>query len=1145
MKTFLKKILFLVPGSWLVVLNSFCQPTALERAFQSPPESAKPWVFWYWMKAAVSKEGITADLEAMKAAGIGGVYLVPIQGVANPPLVTPPVEVLTPEWWDMLKYAMKEADRTGIKIAMHSSDGFATAGGPWITPEFSMQKVVWTETHVTGGKSMHISLLKPKNYKDYYRDIAILAFPAPKNEISTKTVKPVITSSLADPDVSFLADENGKGSFKATEPCWIQYAFEKPFTCRSITIRTNGWNLQSHRLIIQVSDDGEHFHQVTRLVPPRHGWADNDADVTHSIAPVTARYFRFYYDKSGTEPASEDLNNGKWNPYLKLKYLGLSSAVKINQFEAKNGLLWRVGMPTTDAMVSEKECIPLNSIVDLTDRMSPDGELNWDVPAGHWTVLRLGYTSTGNMNETGGAGKGLECDKLNSEAVRFQFDKWYGEILRQMGPDLTSQVLKIFHVDSWECGSQNWSPVFRDEFKRRRGYDVLKYLPVMAGIPVQSIKASENFLYDIRKTISEMVTDNFYGTLSELAHKNHVLFSAESAAPVMMSDNLIIQKHVDIPMGEFWCQSPSHDKPNDIMDAASAAHIYGKPIVQAEGFTTVKMTWNEYPGMLKTLEDRNFALGINKLVHHVFVQNPWLDRKPGMTMSGVGLFFQRDQTWWKPGSVWIDYTRRCQALLQQGIYVADVAVFTGEEFPRRALLPDRFVKTLPGIFGQERVRSELLRLKNEGVPTRKVSEGLSLTTNMAEPQYWTDPLRGYAYDAINPDALLHLAKVENGRIVLPGGASYGVLVIPGKHPMNPDEKMISAEAMAKIFQLVKEGAMVIMETLPDHTPGDPLRLNDEDKRVSLLLKEIVDISPVKSGNLNIRSIGKGKLIEGVYENETFDAIGISRDIWAKDSTSNQSKGIAWTHRTSKDFDLYFISNQKNLSRILDLSLRISGKVPELWDAVTGERRNAESWEMANGRTRLSVKLDANASVFIVFQKTAEKGKSVGKNWIDTLQFLPVAGSWKVKFDPAFGGPSNLVTFEKLSDWSKNLLPGIKYYSGTAIYTTEVFLKKTPKGQLWLDLGKVSNLAEVKVNGISCGVAWTWPYRVDITNAIKQGKNVIEMDVTNTWANRLMGDHLLPESERITKTTAPYLMEGKPLNEAGLLGPVVICTIKMN
>ncbi len=515
------------------------------------------------------------------------------------------------------------------------------------------------------GQAVRCRAATAGNKESYYRDIALLAFPTPEgSDINTASVVPVVTTSTGA-DGSFLPLPGSENTFRSEDVCWIQYAFNTPFTCRSISVITPGNNYQAHRFRIEVSDDGKTFRPVTQLAAPRHGWQDTDANVTHSIAAVTARYFRFHYDKAGSEPGSEDLDAAKWKPALKIKGLILSSAPRIHQYEGKNGTVWRVSPRSTAREIPDALCVPHKKIVNITDRMDASGRLQWQVPAGRWTILRIGHTSTGHTNATGGAGKGLECDKFDTAAIHLQYNKWFGEAVRQVGPELAPRVLNMFHVDSWECGSQNWSPAFREEFRKRRGYDLFTYLPAMAGIPVDAAETSERFLYDIRQTIAELVRDKFYTTVATLAHKQGMTFSAESVAPTMLSDGMLHYSLTDLPMGEFWLRSPTHDKPNDMADAISGAHVYGKPVIQAEAFTSLRMQWDEHPGMLKALGDRNYALGINRLVYHVFTHNPWPDRKPGMTLDGVGLYFQRDQIWWKAGRAWVEYAERCQRMLQQ------------------------------------------------------------------------------------------------------------------------------------------------------------------------------------------------------------------------------------------------------------------------------------------------------------------------------------------------------------------------------------------------------------------------------------------------------------------------------------------------
>ncbi|KQM76585.1 DNA-binding protein [Pedobacter sp. Leaf216] len=1125
---FSKILIFMLLWSFFLAVNAHAQQN----------ENAKPWVFWYWVKGAVSKAGITADLEAMKSNGIGGAYLMSIQGPDKTPVYSPPAVQLTPEWWKMVEFAMSEAKRLDLKLGMHVSDGFALAGGPWITPELSMQKMVWSKITINNS-STKITLPQPESKENYYKDIAVYAYPSPVGEnISTRTVIPKITASNGA-DATGLVQPGNKKNFGSNEPCYIQYEFAKPFTCKTITIKVSGNNYQAQRLAIETSNDGKVFRSIGRLEPPRHGWQDTDEDVTHSIKPTTAKFFRFIYDKKGSEPGSEDLDAAKWKPSLKLVNLELSSEAKINQFEGKNGSVWRVSKRSTDAEIARNLCVPLNKIINLSRKLNKDGILNWKAPKGNWTILRIGHTSTGHTNATGGGGKGLECDKFNPDAVKLQFENWYGEALKHGGPEIAKKVLSVFHVDSWECGSQNWSPVFKAEFLKRRGYDLTPYLPIMTGLPVESAAVSENFLYDVRKTISELVVDQFYKTLAQLAKEKGVIFTAESIAPTMMSDGLMHYKTVDIPMGEFWLNSPTHDKPNDMLDAISGAHIYGKNIIQAEAFTTVRMDWNESPANMKTLQDRNYALGINKLVYHVFTHNPWTDRKPGMTLDGVGLYFQRDQTWWKAGKAWIEYAERTQNLLQQGKPVVDIAVFTGEELPRRSVLPDRLVETLPGIFGAKVVAAEKKRLANVGEPLRQIPSGVTHSANMADPENWVNPLRGYAYDSFNPD-VLKTASVKNGNVVFESGASYKILVIPGNMKMNPNYQYMSYGTVKKLLELIKAGAKIIVGDKPLYQIG---LQKVSDTKFNAIVNQILD----KNIAVNfIKKIALGTVIKAPYYGENFDKIGVKKDIEIydivpiEDVEIQPANNIAYTHRVSEKKEIYFISNQENKDRNLYFSFRVANKVPQVYDAVADKLTDINNWSNEGERTVFTYKIAPNQSLFFLFEKETPKTQfNSGNNWSSFKTIQDISKSWQAKFDTDYAGPSKPVVFNELTDWTLNADSLVKCYSGTAIYTKNFTFNGDLKAKIWLNLGEFSSIAEVKINGVNCGTLWTAPHRLEITKALKNGENQITIEVTNTWANRLIGDSKLPENKRITKTTAPFRLEGKPLNPAGLLGPVVI------
>ncbi|MCD8261221.1 MAG: DNA-binding protein [Bacteroides sp.] len=1066
--------------SFLIILFiSLCRPEtaaqSLREQFAAPQEEAKPWCFWYWMYGAVTKPALTADLEAMKEAGLGGTYLMPIRSPQQGDGFPGAVEQLTPEFWEMVRYSMEEADRLGLQLGMHICDGFALAGGPWITPEESMQKVIFTDTVVAGGKLTDLLLSRPETVEGYYEDIALLAYPvaAPVDTpVYTMTYENINPKDVEEGKRVITVDENGV--IRSSVPSWIQFEYERPFTARNVEIVLKGNNYQSHRLKVMASDDGENFLLVKQLVPARQGWQNTDANSTHAIPPTTARYFRFYWDPAGSEPGSEDLDAAKWSPNLKIDRLLLHSEPRLNAWEGKAGLVWRVAYDTTPGEIGTEDCVKQRDMVDLTSSLQGD-LLTATLPQGYWKILRMGHTSTGHTNATAGGGKGLECDKFSAAAVRKQFDHWFGAVFSQTDPVLAHRVLKYLHIDSWECGSQNWSKTFPEEFRKRRGYDLRPWLPLMAGIPVESVERSEEVLRDVRTTIAELVVDVFYEVLATAAREYDCEFSAECVAPTMVSDGLLHHQKVDRPMGEYWLKSPTHDKPNDMLDAISGAHIYGKRLIQAEGFTELRGVWNEHPAMFKTLLDRNYALGINKLFYHVYAHNPYLDRKPGMTLDGIGLFFQRDQTWFSDGGkAFTDYVTRSQVLLQYGVPVVDMAVYTGEEIPRRSILPERLVPFLPGIFGKERVEAEQVRLANVGQPLREEPVGVRHTANMADPDKWVNPLRGYAYDSFNKDALIRLAKVEKGRLVLPGGASYKVLIIPGERPMNPNNVPLSAESQAKIEELRRGGVVI---------PELPFTADD------------------------------------------FSAYGLELDVVVP-------AGIAWTHRRGAEADVYFISNQLEEKRTIEASFRIEGKKPENWDPVTGEIRREVSYRMEKGRTIVPMELCSGESLFVVFEEDTDVKAVTVKTPKITSVPLEVK-EWKVNF-PLI---DTVITRNELFDWSQETEERISYYSGTATYCTSFKWKNVKADRVYLELGEVADVATVRVNGVDYGIVWTAPYRADVTTALKKGTNTLEIEVTNTWANALNGaDQGKAPFEGIW-TNAKYRMKEDKLIPAGLLGPV--------
>ncbi|MCI7037876.1 MAG: DNA-binding protein, partial [Bacteroidales bacterium] len=793
----MKKI-FLTFFSFLVCLSAVCRTVV--------HNDGTPFCFWYWMYGAVTEPAIKADLQAMHDAGLRGTYLMPIRSSAQRPEYEGKAEQLTPAFWRAVDCALNTADSLGLEVGIHICDGFALAGGPWFTPEESMQKVVWADTVITVGNKRK-AIKKRKTAQTTMPSVP--ALPTGAYHIAAYAIPADYAEDIVQPvrmTTSGNVTSDEKNIVRANEPCWFTYEMPEGVTIRNVEVTPSGTNMQCQRLKVETSQDGETFSHLMTFVPARQGWQNGNMPSTYALPQTSGpqpRYYRFSWTPEGTEPGSEDLDAAKWKPTLRLKSLVFHQQPRIHHWEGKAANVWRVAQETTDEQLPGRLCTPLDKIIRL--EVSADGTLLTELPEGRYRILNMGHISTGQTNETAGGGKGLECDKFSAKAVNKLIDNWFAKFTELP----SGHVVKYLHVDSWECGCQNWSETFAQEFMRRRGYDLMPWLPVMAGVPVVSAAETERVLRDIRLTINDLVNDNFFATVRDRAHAMGMGFSSESIAPTMVADGIDHYRYADFPMGEYWLNSPTHDKPNDMLDAISGGHVYGKRIIQAEGFTELRGVWDETPANIKTLLDRNFAMGMNRLFFHVNAHNPWMDRRPGMTLDGIGLFFQRDQTWFAESRPFVDYITRCSALLQQGRPVQDIAVFTGEEMPRRSVLPERLVDILPGIFGQERVNSERVRRENKGCPMVESPVNVNHSAGIVDTKDWCDALHGYQYDSFNPDVLMRLSKAEDGCMTLPGGARYRVVVLPGRRPMDPSFTGYSEPVMQKIRELRDAGVVVV------------------------------------------------------------------------------------------------------------------------------------------------------------------------------------------------------------------------------------------------------------------------------------------------------------------------------------------------
>ncbi|MFO1511853.1 MAG: glycosyl hydrolase [Verrucomicrobiota bacterium] len=733
-----------------------------------------------------------------------------------------------------------------------------------------------------------------------------------------------------------------------------------------------------------------------------------------------------------------------------------------------------------------------SDIIDLTSKLDPDGTLRWDAPEGEWQVLRLGFTLNDHcrVSTCSQGWDGYAIDPFDAGAFRRYWNAVVEPLIADAGP-LAGKSLKYLHTDSWEVEVANWTPTLREEFKQRRGYDLLPWLPVIAGKIINRREDSNRFLHDFRRTMGDLAIDNHFKLFKEGAHKHGLLIHPESGGPhAVPIDAQQCLGFNDAPMSEFWAWSWRHRLGDEnrffVKQPASAAHTYGHKLVLAEGFTTIGPHWQETLwDNLKHAFDHASAEGLNLLVWHAFVCSPASEGLPGQQYF-AGTHLNPNVTWWNKSVPFFDYLNRCQALLQQGLFVADVAYYYGDHVPN---------------FSQLR---------------------------RSDPA-WVG--RGYDYDVITEEALLTRASVKNGRIVLPDGMSYRVLALPNR-------TIISLPVLRKVKELVAAGATVVG---PKPTQASGLRnAAQSDAEVKWLADELWDKNLVMT-NRTAREVLLAKGVSPDFEWSAGLRSG-TNEFPASDRNSSLTQ-IDYVHRVADGAEIYFVANRSTNNVSVVGHFRVSGKVPELWNPVTGERTFAAAYEEAAERTTMPIDFAPCGSWFVIFREQAVKHPAVAQS--NSPRFTPlaeIAGPWQVKFDPAWGGPES-ATFDRLVSWTERPEPGIKFYSGTATYTTTFNLPdaviRNPQAVLFLDLGNIREIAEVKINGKSCGLVWSPPFRVEITGTGKPWGNKLEVEVVNFWPNRIIGDAALPPEQRRTRTNIRKLTADTKLMPSGLLGPVQI------
>jgi len=1077
-----KQLFLCVLCSWLFTpfcagqQNGVSNFDKIEMDFQKPTASMQTSVYWYWLSDNISKEGVVKDLQSMKRVGINRAF---IGNIGLNDLPYGKVKMLSEAWWDILHAALKTATELNIEIGIFNSPGWSQSGGPWVKAEAAMRYLSTSEMRVTGPMKFRQKLVKPN---EVFQDVKVIAYPAPKDDqLVLNTKKGKITSSPMVDDLDKIVDGDNKTgiNFPAGNEFVIDLEAKAPFAVRSLSVRSTEQPMFANA-VLQVKEAGGKYRtlsefQINRSNPSLNVGFEPYAPVVVSFPETTATSFRLIIKNT--------------NPNSGLAEVSLATSPRVERYSEKTLAkmhptplpYWKEYQWAQQPEPNDHSAVIDGSkVIDISQHLSADGLLTWDVPEGEWVILRTGMTPTGTTNAPASPeATGYEVDKMSKKHVAMHFDGHMGEVLKRI-PEADRKSFKVVVQDSYETGGQNFTDDFLTEFKQRYGYDAIPYLPVYNGFVVNSELASDRFLWDMRRMVADKVAYDYVGGLREVSHKHGLTTWLENYGHWgFPGEFLMYGGQSDEIGGEFWSEGELGDIENRA--ATSCGHIYGKTKISAESNTCAGNPFSRYPSTIKQRGDRFFAEGINNTLLHVYISQPYEDKNPGMN-AWFGNEFNRKNTWFSQMDVYTDYLKRTNFMLQQGLNVADVAYFIGEDAPKM--------------------------------------------TGVTDPSL---PV-GYQFDYMNAEVIEKFMTVKDGLITLPHGTQYRIMVLPKLETMRP-------EVLAKIKQLVNDGA-VVLGPAPSRSPS--LQNQPQaDQQIQQMAKELwgdVDGITIKS-----RKIGKGMIMNGLSMQEAFALINC-----VPDCKLPEDKSIHYGHRTLGDDEIYFVTNQTAETKIVTPEFRVKGMQPEIWLATTGNIRSLPAYEQKLNSTTVPLKLDAYESVFVVFRKKTDR-VSVSKveaNYPEPTLLVDLKGPWTVRFDPAQRGPEEPVIFETLQDWTTSLDDRIKYYSGTAIYSCNFNFGKLPKGEtVVVNLGKLTAMAKVTVNGNYAGGVWTMPYQLDITQLLNKGENEIRIEVVNTWVNRLIGDSKLPLEQRQTWCPVNSYNPSSQLQASGLFGPVKISSLK--
>lgn len=1061
-----------------------------EEAFRSPAKVYYPETWFHFIGGNVSREGIDADLEAIAGAGISGVQWFHGYFGGPWPETGPQLKTMTPEWEEMVGYLGRKAESLGLRLTIQTCPGWSMAGGPWIEPENAMRMLVWSRTDVPAGERPVDPLPLPKpsdeSWRDY-RDIRVLAFPTPLGDTG-KPLEPAVNSA---PDDAWKALIEGKAkktlSLEAGSSVSITFTLPSGSVIRTLQLPPIG--SFSHNWCY---DPGIHL----RLTASAPGGEKVLLD-----APLPMSNWQDRGNTHGLELACNEVGDAESYTFTltnvhpaAVKFIRFLSAARKNCWQGEAG--W--SLIAKESAQEHTDQNPLafirsGDILDLTDRMDATGRLDWTAPEGKlpeggWTILRVGHVNAGRKNNPAPPeATGWECSKFDPRGAEIQFANYVGML--QDGP-LGGRAAGML-MDSWECMTQTWTASMEEDFRKTVGYSLAERLPALMGYVIDSQEETSRFLIDWRRTANRLYCENFFKKMTDLAHSKGMDVQYETAGgDVVTMDPLEFFKYADIPMCEFW-QPFSEGYVGDldfkpVRPTVSAAHLYGKPRVAAESFTSFSLTWDEHWQMLKEVANFNMAEGVTHNVFHTYTHNPQIGfLPPGTSFArNIGTPFLRGQTWWKYMPWFTSYLARTGYLLERGRPVVTVLWYLGDEIGHK--------------------------------PFQYTGNGKRRSGKIRFPE-------GFKYDYCNPDALLTRLRVEDGRIVTPEGIAYEVLWIPENERMLP-------ETIEKIGELARAGARVIAEA-----PLSPATL--EEGAAERFEKAVSSVwGGIRKGRIN--RLGKGNLAVGVGLDEALKAFGL------KPHLKDGGAGIIWSERHIDGARWYYIAAPTGEGFKGKVRLEGKGRA-EWWNPVDGSVRSLKARGIGRLK-RVFLDLQQAESGFVVFRENPAGTVSRKPAFPQHLPVAPVGNDgWKVRFPGGWGVPEEPVSLVELKPWKDlDVSEEGKAFSGTAIYETTFMVDKDLIGkELLLDLGAVDMIAEVTVNGKNAGVCWTAPYILPVGDLVQEGENRLSVAVTGTWYNRLAYDASLPEAERKTWTIAGPAA-GSPLHDSGLLGPVRLLLDKL-